>query len=47
MFFEIFGGVLASTGMIDLFVACGGNSSYLLNHLEITLNADYGYAAAA
>jgi hypothetical protein len=35
------------TGLFDLSAACGGLSGYLLNHPETTLNADYGYAAAA
>jgi energy-converting hydrogenase Eha subunit B len=43
----MFGGVLVSTGIYDLLAACGG---FLVTSLIIpgkTLNADYGYAAAA
>ena len=47
MLFDIIGGVLVSTGLFDLSTACGGFLVYLLNHPETTLNADYGYAAAA
>ena len=47
MFFEIFGGVLVSTGLFHLLVACGGVLVTSLIIQETTLNADYGYAAAA
>jgi len=32
LFFDIFGGVLVSTGLFDLSAACGGFLAYLLNH---------------
>jgi len=32
LFFDIFGGVLVSTGLFDLSAACGGFLVYLLNH---------------
>ena len=32
MLFDIFGGVLVSTGLFDLLAACGGFLVYLLNH---------------
>ena len=32
LLFDIFGGVLVSTGLFDLLVACGGFLVYLLNH---------------
>ena len=47
MFFDIIGGVSVSTGILGLLAACGGFLVDLLNHLGKTINADYGYAAAA
>jgi len=47
LFFDIFGGVLVSTGLFDLSAACGGFLVTSLIIRETTLNADYGYAAAA
>ena len=47
MLFDIFGGVLVSTGLFGLLAACGGFLVTSLIIRETTLNADYGYAAAA
>ena len=47
LFFDIFGGVLVSTGLFDLSAACGGFLVTSLIIRETTLHADYGYAAAA